>query len=72
VPEHPLADAGANASGSADYTNATTGILLMTTPFWIHLLSTINMIAATVASVCGATIGVVGVWRILRRSKAQP
>ena len=71
MPDPSLTDAPASVAG-ADYTQATTGILLMTTPFWIHLLTTINLVAAAIASVCGATIGLIGVWRILRRPKTQP
>jgi hypothetical protein len=66
VPDPSLADA------TADYTRATAGIVLMTTPFWVHLLTTINLVAAAIASVCGAMIGLVGVWRILRRQRPQP
>ncbi len=54
------------------YVQTATGIVLLTTPFWAELLYTVNIIAATIASLCGATVGLIGVWRLLRRPKAQP
>jgi hypothetical protein len=69
VPDPSLTDAAAPA---ADYASATTGIVLMTTPLWMHLLATINIVAAAIASVCGAIMGLIGVWRIIRRPKAKP
>jgi hypothetical protein len=46
--------------------------VLLTTPFWANFLTTVNIIAATIASLCGATVGLIGVWRIVRRKRGQP
>jgi hypothetical protein len=61
----------AGGAGSAAYAQTATGIVLLTTPFWAEVLYDIDIVAATIASVCGAIVGLVGVWRIFRR-KAQP
>ena len=61
----------AGGAGSAAYAQTATGIVLLTTPFWAEVLYDIDIVAATIASVCGAIVGLVGVWRIVRR-KAQP
>ncbi len=58
--------------GHAAYAQAATGIVLLTTPFWAQLLYAVNIVAATIASLCGATVGLIGVWRILRGRKPQP
>jgi hypothetical protein len=47
---------------AAAYIQTATGAVLLTTPF----------VAATVASLCGAIVGLSGVWRILRRARSQP
>jgi predicted phage tail protein len=59
-------------AGSAAYAQTATGVVLLTTPFWANFLTTVNIIAATIASLCGATVGLVGVWRIVRRKRGQP
>jgi hypothetical protein len=59
-------------AGSAAYAQTATGVVLLTTPFWAEFLYTLNIIAATVASLCGATVGVIGVWRIIRHKRGQP
>jgi hypothetical protein len=57
---------------AAAYIQTATGAVLLTTPFWAQLLYTVNIVAATVASLCGAIVGLSGVWRILRRARSQP
>lgn len=61
----------AGGAGSAAYAQTATGIWLMTTPFWAEFLYTVNIIAATIASLCGATVGLIGVWRIVRQKRGQ-
>jgi predicted phage tail protein len=53
------------AEGAA-YIQTAAGAVLLATPFWAQLLSTVNMVAGAVASVCGAVVGLIGVWRIFR------
>ena len=62
----------AGGAGSAAYAHAATGVVLLTTPFWANFLTTVNIVAATIASLCGAIVGLIGVWRILRRKRGQP
>jgi hypothetical protein len=57
---------------AAAYIQTAAGAVLLTTPFWAQLLYTVNIVAATIASVCGAIVGLGGVWRILRRSRGEP
>jgi hypothetical protein len=57
----------AGGAGSAAYVQTMTGAVLLTTPFWADFLYTVNIVAATIASICGAILGVIGVWRIARR-----
>jgi len=45
--------------------------VLLTTPFWAEVLYTVNIVAATVASLCGAFVGLIGVWRIVRQRRAN-
>jgi hypothetical protein len=62
-------------TGGADtaaYAQTAAGAVLLTTPYWAELLYTINAIAATVASLCGAVVGLIGLWRILRHRRGQP
>ncbi len=59
MPE-PAMSGGAGIA--AAYIQTATGAVLLTTPF----------VAATVASLCGAIVGLSGVWRILRRARSQP
>lgn len=61
----------AGGAGSAAYAQTATGVLLLTTPFWSEFLYTVNIIAATVASLCGATVGLIGVWQIVRRKRGR-
>jgi hypothetical protein len=56
----------ADSIGAASVRTAT-GAVLLTTPFWAEILYTVNVVAATIASVCGAIIGVTGVWRLVMR-----
>lgn len=60
------------ASTVAAYVQTAAGAVLLTTPFWAQLLYTVNIIAATIASICGAIVGLTGVWRIIRGHKGQP
>ena len=62
----------AGGAGSAAYTQTATGIVLLTTPFWAETLYAVDVVAATIASICGAIVGVVSVWRIFRRKRVQP
>jgi hypothetical protein len=62
----------AGGAGSAAYAQTATGIVLLTTPFWAEVLYAVDIVAATIASVCGAIVGLVGVWRIFRRKPVQP
>jgi hypothetical protein len=62
----------AGGAGSAAYAQTATGVVLLTTPFWAEFLYTVNIIAATIASLCGATVGLIGVWRIVRQKRGQP
>jgi len=39
---------------------------LMTTPGWMMLFQGISIVASTIAAICGAIIGVYGVYRLLR------
>ena len=59
----------AGGAGSAAYAQTATGVVLLTTPFWAEFLYTVNIIAATIASLCGATVGLIGVWQIVRRAR---
>lgn len=52
---------------AADLAVTMGGLLLAALPLWVRLLEQIHLLAATVASVCGAIIAVNGVWRILKR-----
>jgi hypothetical protein len=65
----PTFTAGA---GSAAYAQTAAGVVLLTTPFWAQVLYTVNIVAATVASLCGAVVGLIGVWRIVRQKRGQP
>jgi hypothetical protein len=60
------------ASTLAAYVQTATGAVLLTTPFWAQLLYTVNIIAATIASICGAVVGLTGLWRIVRGHKGEP
>ena len=62
----------AGGAGSAAYTQTAPGIVLLTTPFWAEVLYAVDVVAATIASVCGAIVGLVGVWRIFRPRRSQP
>jgi predicted phage tail protein len=62
----------AAGAGSAAYAQTATGVVLLTTPFWAEALYTVNIVAATVASLCGAVVGLIGVWRILRQKRGRP
>lgn len=48
---------------------AFTGAVLATTPIWTTALHEFSVGCATLASVCGAIVGVHGVWRIIRRTR---
>jgi predicted phage tail protein len=61
----------AGGTDSAAYAQTATGVVLMTTPFWAEFLYTLNIVAATIASLCGATVGLIGVWRIVRQKRGQ-
>jgi hypothetical protein len=61
----------AGGAGSAAYAQTATRVVLLTTPFWANFLYTVNIIAATIASLCGATVGVISVWRMVRRKRGQ-
>lgn len=65
-----------NASLAAAYIQTAAGAVLLAAPFWAQLLYAVNMVAATIASVCGAIVGVAGVLRLVRsgrsRSAGQP
>jgi hypothetical protein len=60
------------ASIAAAYIQTAAGAVLLTAPFWAQLLYTVNIVAATIASICGAIVGLNGVWRIVRRVRDQP
>lgn len=48
----------------------TTGVILVITPAWASFLADFNLLAATIASICGAVIGIYGIVRICKnRSK---
>jgi predicted phage tail protein len=66
-----MTDPLTGGAGSAAYAQTATGVVLLTTPFWANVLYTVNIIAATVASLCGAVVGLVGVWRIVRRQRGR-
>ncbi len=51
-------------AGSAAYAQTAAGAVLLTTPFWADFLYTVNIVAATIAAICGAIVGLAGVWRI--------
>ncbi len=55
-------------AGSAAAAQTLTGVVLVTTPFWADFLTTVNIVAGAIAAICGAILGVTGVWRLLRRS----
>jgi hypothetical protein len=64
MPEPSIVTGG----GVADaYAQTAAGLALTASPLWIDFLYTVNIIAAAIAAVCGAIIGVAGVWRIIRR-----
>jgi hypothetical protein len=54
-------------AGSAAAVQTITGVVLVTTPFWADFLTTVNIVAGAIAAVCGAILGVTGVWRLMRR-----
>jgi hypothetical protein len=60
------------ASVAAAYIQTAAGAVLLTAPFWAQLLYAVNIVAATIASICGAIVGINGVWRIFRRARSQP
>ena len=60
------------ATTIAAYIQTATGVVLMTTPFWMQFLYTVNIVAATIASLCGAFVGLAGVWRIVRGHRSRP
>lgn len=62
----------AGGAGSAAYAQTATGVVLLTTPFWAQVLYAVDVVAATVASVCGAIVGIAGVWRIFRQKRSTP
>lgn len=37
---------------------------LVSTPWWASTLETVNLVASTIAVVCGAIIGLHGVWKL--------
>ncbi len=63
MPDHALTS---GAGSFAATVQAATGVVLLAAPFWAQFLYTVNIVAATIASVCGAIMGIVGVWRIVR------
>ncbi len=62
----------AGASVAAAYVQTAAGVFLLTAPFWAQALYTVNIVAATIASICGAIVGLSGVWRIFRRARSKP
>jgi hypothetical protein len=62
----------AGGAGSAAYAQTATGVVLLTTPFWAEVLYAVDVVAATIASVCGAIVGIIGVWRIFQQKRGQP
>ncbi len=60
------------AGMAAAYIQTAAGALLLAAPFWVQLLTTVNIVAATIASICGAIVGLIGVWRIVRRAQSGP
>jgi hypothetical protein len=61
-----MSDPALTGGGLAAYMQTASGIVLLTTPFWTQFLYTVNIVAAAIASICGAVMGLVGVWRIFR------
>lgn len=47
------------------------GAALMTTPIWAMIMQDINLLASTIAAVCGAIIGIHAVWRLWCRHCAE-
>ncbi len=47
------------------------GSVLMTTPLWVTLLREADLIASTIAAVCGAIIGIHAVYRLYCRHCEQ-
>jgi hypothetical protein len=45
------------------------GGTLLTLPIWV---TTLGELAAVVASVCGAILGIAGVYRLIRNRKKKP
>jgi hypothetical protein len=44
------------------------GGVLFATPLWSIVLQDVSLIASTVATICGAIVGVHAVWRLKRRT----
>lgn len=42
------------------------GCCLLLTPWWAGLLADVSLVAATVASVSGAVIGLYGAWNLVK------
>lgn len=45
---------------------ASIGGVLVAAPWWSHYLVEINVIAGTIATICGAVVGLHAVWRIYK------
>lgn len=37
--------------------------------WWVPALSELNLVLGSVASICGATVGLISVWKIVRGSR---
>lgn len=54
-----------------DTTNAILSAGLLSTPIWIMVLREVSLIASTVAAICGAIIGVITVYRLIKRREKR-
>jgi hypothetical protein len=53
-----------------DINEGAISVALMTAPAWVRLLIEVNLVASTVAAVCGALIGLHTIWKIWKRHRA--
>lgn len=48
-----------------------TGVVLMGTPWWSHLIADVSQIATMIAAICGAIIGIAGVVTLIKRKRVN-
>jgi len=66
-----MPDPNLTGGAAGAYIQTATGFALAASPFWVNFLYTVNIVAATIAAICGAIVGLAGVWRITRRPRSR-